>query len=95
MGGRGGASGMAKGGGSSLRPKFTPMSSKEMKSASDSQLRESLRQLATEYYGSGKSGISFGGADIDSVVNSLMSQKRSRASMIKDYNAMKKRLGYK
>ena len=94
MGGRGGAS-AASGGGSSSRTKFTPMSSSEIKKASDSQLRESMKQLATEYYSSGKSGISFGGADISHVVNSLLSQKRSRASIIKDYNAMKKRLGYK
>ena len=58
------------------------MSSKEMKSASDSQLRESLKRLATEYYESGKSGISFGGTGIERAVNSLMSQKRSRASML-------------
>lgn len=95
MGGRGGASTVTKGGGSTSRSKFTPMSSKEMKSASDSQLRESLKRLATEYYESGKSGISFGSTGIERAVNSLMSQKRSRASMVKDYNAMKKRLGYK
>ncbi len=74
---------------------FKPYSSKELKTANDSKLKESMRQLVTEYYKSGKSGISFGGHSIESVVDTLLSQKRSRASIIKDYKAIKKSLGYK
>ncbi len=101
MGGRGGTSGRTKikatgkNGAKAAAKAFKPYSSKELKTTSDSKLKESMRQLMTEYYKSGKSGISFGERSIESAVNALLSQKRSRASIIKDYKAIKKRLGYK
>lgn len=97
MGGRGGSSGAGSSGGKAkaAKPTFSPMTSKELKNASNTELRESLRQLATEYYSSGKSGISFGGADINHVVDSLITSKTSRTSMLKDYKSIKKRMGYK
>lgn len=95
MGGRGLSSGGGGRSTSSGNKKFSPMSSSELKSASNAKLRESLRKLATEYYNSGKSRISFGGLSPEQAVNMLLSQKRSRSSMIKDYKSMKKTLGYK
>ena len=54
------------------------------------ELRERTRKLALQYYP--VSGISFGGESIDKVVETMMSQKRSRTSLIKDYKAMEKKL---
>ena len=71
------------------------LSNADLKSVSDSTLKKNLTKLVKEYYSSGKSGISFGDRNIDDVVKSMMGQKRSRASMVKDYKAIKKAMGYK
>lgn len=73
--------------------KLSILPTNKLKSISDSALKKHLTAITKEYYKSGKSGISFGGRDIDSVVDSLMKQNRSRASMIKDYKAIKKKMG--
>ena len=59
---------------------------------SDSQLKNELLKMATYYYSSGKSGISFGGRDPAEVARLMVSQKRSRTSMEKDYRSFKKRV---
>jgi len=63
---------------------------KDLNNMSNSQLRERAKKLAMEYYP--KSGISFGDVSIESAVNSLMSQNRSKTSLIKDIISMQNKL---
>lgn len=58
------------------------------------KLRKETSALAKRYYASGKSGISFGGANPDEVAEKL-SANASRSSLIKDYMSMKKKLATK
>ena len=85
----------AGGGGGNATQKNTYLSNAELKNISDKQLKKHLAALSKEYYKSGKSMISFGGRNIDDVVDIMMNMKRSRTSMIKDYKSMKKAMGYK
>ena len=55
------------------------------------QLRKETKELAKEYYSSGKSGISFGNDDIDKVAEKL-ANSASKTSLIKDYMSLKKRI---
>ena len=55
------------------------------------QLRNETAELARTWYESGKSGISFGGSNIDTVVNKLVDGS-SRNSLTKDYMSLKKRI---
>ena len=56
-----------------------------------SKLREETTEMAKKYYASGKSGISFGGANTDEVAKNLTANA-SRNSLTKDYMALKKHL---
>lgn len=55
------------------------------------QLRNETAELARTWYESGKSGISFGDNNIDTVVNKLVDGS-SRNSLTKDYMSLKKRI---
>lgn len=55
------------------------------------QLRAETKELAKEYYSSGKSGISFGNADTDKAAE-MLSRGASKNALIKDYMSLKKRV---
>ena len=63
----------------------------ELEKMSLAQLRKETKELAKEYYSSGKSGIFFGNADIDKVAEKL-ANSASKTSLIKDYMSLKKRI---
>lgn len=54
-----------------------------------SKLRAETNNLAKKYYSSGRSGISFGGADTHTVADKL-TENASRTSLTKDYMSLKK-----
>lgn len=58
------------------------------------ELREVARKTAIEYYKSGISGISFGGADVEKVASTLAA-KGNRSSLKKDIISMRKKLSNK
>lgn len=91
MGGRGSSSGIKKSSGTKS-PTYTP-SKTPLSKMSDTQLKNELFKMATAYYASGKSGISFGGRSPEQVASTLLSQKRSRHMLEKDYKSFKKRMG--
>ncbi len=59
---------------------------------SDAQLKRELVKAAKVYYASGKSSISFGGVDTDTVAEMLAKRKMSRSMMEKQYRSILKRL---
>ncbi|MGN1134203.1 MAG: hypothetical protein ACI4RN_07100 [Oscillospiraceae bacterium] len=101
MGGRGSSMASSQSGKSRVKTSaksgaaYKPLNNQQLKNVSDSMLKKHLTKLTKEYYKSGKSGLSFGGRNTDDVVESLMKGKRSRASMLKDYKSIKKKMGYK
>ncbi|MGN1090706.1 MAG: phage minor capsid protein [Huintestinicola sp.] len=83
-----------KGSSSSNSPTNAPRIFKtksELEKMSLAQLREETKALAKEYYSSGKSGISFGSADIEKVAEKL-ANGASKNALIKDYMSLKKRV---
>jgi len=90
MGGRGATSGNV----ATYNTKLTKptLSTTPLKKMSNSMLKNELLKMATYYYKSGKSGISFGKTDPEEAAKKLISQKRSRASMEKDYKSILKRI---
>lgn len=63
----------------------------ELEQMSIAQLRKETANLAKTWYESGKSGISFGDKDIDSVVGKLVTNA-NRNSLTKDYMSLKKKV---
>ena len=63
----------------------------ELEQMSIAQLRKETADLAKTWYESGKSGISFGDKDIDTVVGKLVTNA-SRNSLTKDYMSLKKKV---
>lgn len=64
----------------------------ELEKLSLQKLRKETEKMASEWYASGKSGISFGNVSPDTAANLLASQG-TRNSLTKDYMALKKKLG--
>lgn len=59
---------------------------------SDAQLKKELVKVAKVYYASGKSGISFGGANTDLAAEALGSRKMGRSMMERQYRSMLKKM---
>lgn len=63
----------------------------ELEKMSLTQLRAETKELAKEYYSSGKSGISFGNSDTDKAAE-MLSRGAGKNALIKDYMSLKKRV---
>ena len=64
---------------------------KQLNEMSLQKLRKIATEVATEYYSSGKSGISFGNTP-PSVVAQMLAQRGNKTSLIKDIRSMQKKL---
>ncbi len=90
MGGRGASvSGRSKSAVSiQSTPKYTK---KQLDTMKLNNLKETALKVAVEYYTSGKSGISFGGRNVEDVAKQLV-KRGTTASLKKDILSMQKRM---
>ena len=71
--------------------KTVTYTNKQLNDMSLQKLRKIATEVATEYYSSGKSGISFGSTP-PSVAAAMLAQRGNKTSLIKDIRSMQKKL---